>query len=406
MRTKQSIDKLRLSRYKLRVLLDITTSINKNRSANFLLTHFVHVLNKELEIKNVVIFLIDNDKWKFASQSTLKRKDVKISAKKDLLKYKKISGLVNDSKLNNFDFIIPVCHKKNPLAFFLISDDNDKIGNSNIIKHLNFIKTLANIIVVSIENKRLFKRTINQEVLKKQLEIAADIQQKLVPNKERFPKNNFFKIDSFYKPHFDIGGDYFDVIKLNKFEYGFCIADVSGKGISAALLMSNFQATLRAIFTDKICLRNLLIRLNKHVFDLNDGDRFITIFLAKYNTKTKKLTYINAAHTTSVLYNKENIETTHLTSSSVGLGMLKQIPEIKIKSIKINSPSRLVCYTDGLSELENKNGKSFGISEIEKILKKDYPLDKFIPNLNETMLKFKGKNNFFDDVSILCIDLY
>ncbi len=406
MKSKKSIDKLRLSRYKLRVLLDITIAINKNKSANFLLTLFVHVLNKELEINNIVIFLHNNNKWKLFPQSTIKRKDININVKKDLLKYKKISGLIDNNKLNKFDFVIPVYHKKLPLAFFLISDDDNNIGNSNIIKHLNFIQTLANIIVVSIENKRLFKQTINQEILKKQLEIAANIQKKLIPSKENFPKNNFIKIDSFYKPHFDIGGDYYDIIKLNKFEYGFCIADVSGKGISAALLMSNFQATLRALFTDKIYLRNLIIRLNKYVFDLNNGEQFITIFLAKYNTKTKKLLYTNSAHTTALLYNKTTSEIKHLKSTNTGLGMLKKIPEITIKSLNINQPHRLISYTDGLSELENPKGKTFEITKIEKTLKQNYDINNFIPNLNKKILNFKEKNNFFDDVSILCIDLY
>lgn len=405
MSASNSLDKLRLSRYKLRVLLDITTSINNNKSASFLLTHFVHVLSKELNIKEVIIYIKENENWKFSKQSTLKQKDLNISVKRDLLKYKNIDSLINNKRLDKFDFIIPVSHKKEPLAFFLISEKNEDLGNSAIIKHLNFIKTLANIIIVSIENKRLYKKNINQEIIKTQLNIAANIQRKLIPNNESFPKTKHIKIDSLYKPHYDIGGDYYDVIKLNKFEYGFCIADVSGKGISAALLMSNFQATLHALFTDKICLTNLLKRLNKQVYELNNGDRFITIFLGKYNTNTKKLTYTNAAHNTCLLYNKTTKEIEHLTSGSVGLGMLKNIPEIKIKSIKIKEPSRLFCYTDGLTELENANGKSFGLSRIEKTLNKNLELHDFIPSLNKSILSFKGKSNFFDDVSILCLDL-
>ena len=86
-----------------------------------------------------------------------------------------------------------------------------------------------------------------------------------------------------------MGGDYYDVIQLSEDEVGFCIADVSGKGISAAILMSNFQANLRALFTQEISLKQLVCKLNNRVLESANGEKFITLFIAKYNYPERNL---------------------------------------------------------------------------------------------------------------------
>ena len=108
---------------------------------------------------------------------------------------------------------------------------------------------------------------------------------------------------AFYRPHFEVGGDYYDVVKMGKDQFGFCIADVSGKGISAALLMSNFQASLRALFTKEISLYQLIEKLNERVFDTAKGEKFITLFIARYNVVTRTLEYVNAGHNPPIFYN-------------------------------------------------------------------------------------------------------
>jgi len=167
---------------------------------------------------------------------------------------------------------------------------------SPVIKHLHFVQTLSNIIVVAIENIRLFNESLRQEALKKELELASKMQSMLIPRKETLPRNEKLHLTAFYHPHFDVGGDYYDCIILNKDEVGFCIADVSGKGISAALLMSNFQANLRALFTHEISLPALVERLNERVISSANGEKFITLFIAKFNYRTNDLVYINAGH--------------------------------------------------------------------------------------------------------------
>jgi phosphoserine phosphatase RsbU/P len=106
------------------------------------------------------------------------------------------------------------------------------------------------------------------------------------------PKNDHIKVTGFYHPHYEVGGDYYDCLKLSDTKTGFCIADVSGKGISAAILMSNFQASFRALFTADIDLELLIHKLNSIVVVNAAGEKFITFFVARYDSCSNLLTQL------------------------------------------------------------------------------------------------------------------
>ena len=174
---------------------------------------------------------------------------------------------------------------------------------SPVLKHLNFIQTISSIIIVAIENIRLFNESLRQEALKKELELASRMQKMLIPDNSHMPRNPKVIVNGFYYPHYEVGGDYYDCIKLSDTKTGLCIADVSGKGISAAMLMSNFQASLRALFTHDIQLETLVHKAQFNC-DVNAaGEKFITFFVARYDHESGMLEYINAAHNPPVLYN-------------------------------------------------------------------------------------------------------
>ena len=154
-------------------------------------------------------------------------------------------NLSEQTQIKSFEIIIPVFHKSKPLAYLLIGDLEDKVEVSPAIKHLNFVQTITNIIVVAIENKKLAKKSILQAALKKEMEFASQMQSMLFPS--ILPNDAQLNAAAFYLPQQEVGGDYYDFIWLNANEFAFCVADVSGKGVPAALLMSNFQANLRVL---------------------------------------------------------------------------------------------------------------------------------------------------------------
>lgn len=406
---KSSLERLRISNFKLEILLEITRAINENLSTGSLIERYEQILRDELNIGKVLIFN-HNKKWECLLCSGMDLELISnINVERDLSKIHEIQIVTRSEEdiFKSIDIIIPVFHKEKPLAYVLIGDiDEEQEGMSPSVKHLHFIQTLTNIIIVAIENKRLYKESLKQEALKKELELASKMQEMLIPDSESLPHNNKLFVHGFYLPHFDVGGDYYDFIELSENEVGFCIADVSGKGISAAILMSNFQANLRALFSPKISLIELVRKLNEIVLRNTKGERFITIFIAKYDYKTKELVYINAGHNPPIMYNTKNSNVYYLKNGCVGLGMIDDIPEINKGYIKVAKNTKLLCYTDGLVEVENESGEEFGLNHVEEIISKDDAIDNLTTSLIEQLNIYRGSKPLFDDISILGLEFY
>ena len=148
-----------MSSLKLNSLLEVTKAINNNASTSELLKTFEIILKEQLNIGKLALYNFTS-KWECILTYGLTNDFSKVDAERDLLKFKEIS-IVDDRLHNMFEVIIPVYHKDRPLAFVLIGDlDDDKLELSPVIKHLPFVQTLTNIIVVAIENKRLYKESI------------------------------------------------------------------------------------------------------------------------------------------------------------------------------------------------------------------------------------------------------
>jgi sigma-B regulation protein RsbU (phosphoserine phosphatase) len=238
---------------------------------------------KILALAKLILFKY-NEKWETLIYDGVPKKLVDdLSVENDLLLYyKQITNLTTtlNTSLGQFDVIIPVYHKDRPLAYLIIGDiDEERVGVSPTIKHLHFIQTLANILVVAIENKRLYNQNLHQKVLHKELELASKMQSMLIPTHASLPNNDLIETAAYYLPHFEVGGDYYDIVKLNSHSYGFCVADVSGKEFLQLLLMSNFQANLRALLTEKTSLKDVVVNLNERVMKNANGEKFITFLL-------------------------------------------------------------------------------------------------------------------------------
>jgi sigma-B regulation protein RsbU (phosphoserine phosphatase) len=169
--------------------------------------------------------------------------------------------------------------------------------------------------------------------------------------------------------------------------------------------MSNFQASLRALFTHEITLETLINKLNSIVVVNAAGEKFITFFVARYDHESGILEYINAAHNPPVLYNTVSGEITHLRVSCVGIGMLDEIPDVEKSEIIISDYSKIVCYTDGLSELKGNDGKDIGTGVIIRHISNNNPVENNIREMiKELGLPFNNPSTF-DDVSIIAADL-
>lgn len=399
------MDRLKINKFKLDALLDITLSINANLPVDELLAKYESILRDNLSIGKILIYKRSNT-WECILNGGFSKKLESVDVEKNLLKITEISFDADKMGFEGVDIIVPVFNNNVPIAYVFIGDiEEEGEGMSPVIKHLNFIQTFSSIIIVAIENMRLFRESLRQEALRKELELAARMQKMLIPDNNSMPKNPRLIVHGFYFPHYEVGGDYYDCLRLSDTKTGFCIADVSGKGISAAILMSNFQASFRALFTHDIPLVTLINKLNSIVVTNAAGEKFITFFVARYDTATGILEYVNAAHNPPVVYNTVTGEVLHLHASCVGIGMLDEIPNIKKSELNISDTSKIVCYTDGLSELKGDDGKDIGTKVIIRHISNTSPVE---GNIRE-MIKELGlpDNNpyTFDDVSIIVADL-
>ncbi|MDR1155373.1 MAG: PP2C family protein-serine/threonine phosphatase [Bacteroidales bacterium] len=398
-------------KFKLNSLLEITRAINDNQPVNVLLESYVDILCNKLNIGKVVMFK-HQDGWECILSAGVPTDVVhNIKVEENLFSYTEITFVTSEQDiLPGFDIVIPVYNNYVPIAYVLIGDIEEEMeGVSPVIKHLHFIQTISNIIVVAIENIRLFQDSLQQEALRKELELASQMQNMLVPNPRDLPRNQHLLMNAFYKPHYEVGGDYFDCIELGDNKLGFCVADVSGKGMAAALLMSNFQATLRALFTSEISMDSLLQKLNKRVYESAQGEKFITIFIARFDYDTHQLEYANAGHTPVILYRTDSKNIKLLESACLAIGMLERLPFISVRRLTIMEHSLMLSYTDGLVELLSDTGEG-GVKSafyvLESAIQHVPDIDGVINEVIDTQ-NLNGNNHaIFDDITLLGIEFF
>jgi phosphoserine phosphatase RsbU/P len=301
-----------------------------------------------------------------------------------------------------FDIVIPVTHKTSTLALVFVGglDKNDpRYENEDGIR---FIQALSNIIIVAIENKKLVRKQLEQEAFRKELEIASDVQQFLFP--EKLPNTERLKVEASYLPHDRVGGDYYDYIPINKNQFLICVADVSGKGIPAALMMSNFQAVLRTLLRQTPNLTDIIEALNYQVLENTKGEKFITFFAAIYDIRLKTMVYVNSGHNPPILWDKKN-GIRLLEDGSTVLGAMHPLPFLNEGFVTGLEDFLLFCYTDGLTETINEQNEEFGMDALLNYFKDEHAYTRDLKTIHQDIIvaldKFKGRNGYHDDITIL-----
>jgi sigma-B regulation protein RsbU (phosphoserine phosphatase) len=206
-----------------------------------------------------------------------------------------------------------------------------------------------------------------------------------------------------YVPHTAVGGDFYDVVPIDKNSFLFCVADVSGKGVGASLLMSNFQAGLRTLLRQRIDLATVVGELNNLIFRNSGGDRFITAFFGVYNRATRQLEYVNAGHNDPLLL-PDNGPVQLLKDGTIMLGVMDELPMLKVGRMQVPAHSLLLNYTDGLTEVFNAENEEFGEDGVLRTLHRNryLPLPKLHDELLRRIENFNiNDGHFADDITIL-----
>lgn len=387
----------------LNALLEITQAINSNLPAASLYKIYNFTLRSNLKIRKLALFVLD-DEWNCkASFGT----DHQFQSIKLLPAFKTIHDIAHlkefgDCAFTEFDIVIPVTHKSNTLALVFVGGLDKNEGGEVEEDGIRFIQALSNIIIVAIENKKLANKQLEQEAFRKELEIASDVQQFLFP--KSLPNTDVLKVEASYLPHDIVGGDYYDYIPINQNQFLICIADVSGKGIAAALMMSNFQASLRTLLRQTPNLTDIIEALNFQVLENTKGEKFITCFAAIYDVKLKTMVYVNAGHNPPILWDRRN-GLRFLEEGSTVLGAMHPLPFVNEGFITDLDDFLLFCYTDGVTETVNERGQEFGVEKIMEYFNSDHTYTKDLKTIHQDIIvaldTFKGTEAYHDDITIL-----
>lgn len=383
----------------LNFLMRITQAINANLSAQPLLEMYSSFLQQELGVRRLAMFFKDGEKWictqaiDYDQRNSIELLTVLQSKYLDFSRVGEMSAPV----LKPFELIIPVLHKEDPIAYVLVGKYDHTEDEYDRIK---FMITITNIVAVAMENKRLFKHQIMQEAHKKELEVAQKVQEMLIPSS--LPTEKEYELSSIYRPHSTIGGDYFDYCKLEDGSFIICLADVSGKGIPAALLMANFQATLRSAILIYRNLDDLVRYINRNIVAITKSERIVTFFVLRYDPSTRSIEYVNAGHNPPVLIAGD--KSSPLTVGCTILGALEELEFIEVGTVKLrDTEAMIILYTDGLTDLLNNEGQYFDEGMIAAFAQTHQKLS--ATDFNKKLLleleDFKGKQEYPDDIAIL-----
>ncbi|MBP5364691.1 MAG: SpoIIE family protein phosphatase [Bacteroidales bacterium] len=398
---------VRLYKEKLNVLLDVAQTINEDNSIEALMSEFETLIREELGVSKCLIFTLSHGKWQnILACGVSGHQKRAIDVERDLCSITSIRNITMDrmENLDGFDAVIPLYHKFKIIGYVVVGDDDNEDGISPTIRNLKFIQILANLIIVFIENKKMQQELLRQESIKRELELASRIQAGLVPSDNELLKTSHTDVRSIYYPHAEVGGDYYDVIRLSPYSIGFCIADVSGKGIGASLLMSNFQAMVRALFTHRISLKKLVSELNKRVSQNTKNDKFITMFLARYNMVTGRLSYVNAGHLPPIVYNRERDQMIELERGCIGIGMLEEIPGLEVGHIRIHKGTRIIAFTDGLVEIDEGTRIRSSVERLKYFLRSTDNIADTMDKIKTMVHHYRDEGFIFDDVSVLGLE--
>ena len=358
----------------LNTLFDLSKEFNVGLDATRVLRLLTFSLLGQIGVNRYAVCLLDNGKVTIASSRLDTTTDLSNSLNlcchlkapslvSDLNRKKKFQSAAQEFEQAGIAAVIPMQVQNETKGLILLG--KKLRGGEYSDGDLEFLYSVANLAIISIENARLFRDAIEKQRMDDELVIAREIQQGLLPRV--LPPIPGFDIEAVNIPSKQVGGDYYDVIQRSEEEVVVAIGDVSGKGTPAALLMANVQAALRALSPMGLSLPDTTARIND-VTSLNTSSgRFITFFWGALDIPTRMFRYVNAGHNLPFLV-RSNGSVERLDVGGIILGMMQTAVPYEEGSVMFNPGDMLVLFTDGVSEAMNTEGVDYTEERLEEIV--------------------------------------
>jgi sigma-B regulation protein RsbU (phosphoserine phosphatase) len=292
---------------------------------------------------------------------------------------------------------LPIRHRSGEIVG-VIELLNRAGGKQFTADDVDFLEKLSAHIAMALENARMHREIVEKQRMERDLALARSIQRGLLP--EAPPVIPGFDIAVLNKMCYEVGGDYYDFLNLGPQTLLLVIADVEGKGVSSALVMSNLQATLRALVMHLHSLEVLALSLNDMFCQEARKQKFLSIFMGLVDTRGNKLHYINGGHVPPVLINAETGSYKLLDKGGMVVGMFADAVYSR-GSEKLNKGDILVCCTDGILEADNRADEEYGTERLAACvaLHRNKPAQGIVESVLEEVTQFSiGGQNIDDKV--------
>jgi sigma-B regulation protein RsbU (phosphoserine phosphatase) len=256
-----------------------------------------------------------------------------------------------------------------------------------------------------VRQREQLDRTVRQQrdQLLQDLELAAQVQRMFLPSHP--PSMPGLEIAGTMKPARGVSGDYYDYRAIDEHTIQVVIADVSGKGVPAALLMSATAAAVRLEAGEKRDILEAVNRLNRGIHSLSDSNRYVTMLLADIDARSHSLRYVNCGHNPALLFQAKTHDVVPMNSSCFPIGMFDS-EACAINSANLSAGDILVLYTDGVTEAENSRGEEFGMERLSALIRGSHTLsaDGLMNHILESVTDFSRDVGLKDDATILVVN--
>ena len=261
---------------------------------------------------------------------------------------------------------VPLRTKNDVVGILLVGAPRHADAYTQADKEL--LGSSAEVLALMLENARLTERTLEQEKLRRDLALAAEVQKRLLPPAP--PSSTLGSLAAFTVPARTVGGDYYDFLDLGDARVGIAVADVSGKGIAAALVMSVVQASLRVLSTESgLRVSDLATKMNAFLHQSTGANKYATFFYAQVDESRRELRYVNAGHNPPYLVRQAagQVEITELKEGGTVLGLFPSMAYDEAR-VDLRSGDLFVAFTDGVTEAVNTAGEEFGEDRLKGLL--------------------------------------
>ncbi len=264
---------------------------------------------------------------------------------------------------------------------------------------IDLLKAVAAQAAAAIENARLVEETLEAQALEKQVQLAADVQHRMIPQTP--PSIPGLDLAAVYVPCFELGGDFYDFIPLPGDNIGLAVADVAGKGVPASLIMASVRAALRAQVDNVYYLYEVVRRVNLMLFRDTTQSEFVTLFYGVLDARNKRFTYCNAGHPPALILRDGQI--LELDSENMVLGIEPQ-EQYTQSAIELRSRDVMLLYTDGLTDAMNFSNETFGKARLrEAFLRAGTTAELVTQNILWEIRKFVGMAKRTDDITMVVV---